>query len=75
MKPNIEAIQNLINNNFGGNRSKFAKAIGVDRTQVSIVLNTGAGAGALFIGGLLAYCKKNNLEFEDYFFYPEREKS
>lgn len=74
MKLNIEAIRVLINENFSGNRSAFAKAIGVDRTQVSLLLNKGTGAGALFIGGLIAYCKNNGLDFEKYIFLPEREK-
>jgi hypothetical protein len=75
MRPNIEAIQALIDERFGGNRSRFAEAIGVDRTQVTMILNKGVGVGKLFIGGMMSYCKANNLNFDDFFFYPQCEKS
>lgn len=75
MKPNVEAIKALIDEKFGGNRSRFAEAIGVDRTQVTRVLNEGVGIGKLFIGGMMKYCKANGLNFDDYFIYSECEKN
>lgn len=71
MVPNIESINQLINNRFGGNKAAFAKAIGVTRPQVSMILNGGKGAGAAFFGGLIAYCEKEGLDFKDYIFLPD----
>ncbi|ERK29974.1 hypothetical protein [Clostridium intestinale] len=68
MKPNIAAIQGLINLRFNGNKSSFAKAIGIERSHVSKVISTGACAGATFFGALMEYCKKEGLNFEDFIF-------
>lgn len=71
LTPNIPAISGLINNDFEGNKAAFAQAIGVNRSQVSQIINKkGKGAGANFFGGLLAYCEKNCLNFKDYIFLP-----
>ena len=71
MKANIEKIQKLINEKFDGNKSAFAKALGVERSHVSHILNSGgAGAGAHFFGRLLAYCEESNLDFREYIFLP-----
>lgn len=70
MKANVKEIENLIKENFNGNKSAFAKIIGVDRTQVSKIIHTGTGAGAQFFGGLMAYCKNTNLDFCKYIFLP-----
>lgn len=68
MKPNITELQKLVDNKFGGNKSDFANAIGVNRGQVSKVLKDGNCAGSLFFGGLLAYCEKENLDFKEFIF-------
>lgn len=68
MKPNVESLQNLIDSKFNGNKSAFAKTIGIERSHVSKVISTGACAGATFFGALLDYCKRENLNFEDYIF-------
>lgn len=70
MKPNISAIQSLINNRFSRNQSAFARELGVDRTQISRILKEGKGAGAGFYGKLMCYCKRTNLDFEDFIFLP-----
>jgi hypothetical protein len=70
MKPNIDAIQNLVNNKFEGNKTAFGAAIGVDRAQISKLLKDGTGAGALFFGCLMAYCEREGLNFKDYIFLP-----
>ena len=71
MKPNIPAIQALVDNKFSGNQSAFAREIGVDRAQVSKVLKNGTGAGAQFFGSLMSYCKRTHLEFDRYIFLPK----
>lgn len=71
MKPKIENIQTLIDTKFQGNQSKFAKAIGVDRTQVCMLLNHKKYAGAKFYGGLLAFCEKEDLNYKDYIILPK----
>ncbi|OPY63642.1 MAG: hypothetical protein A4E56_00365 [Pelotomaculum sp. PtaU1.Bin065] len=70
MKPNITELQKLVNDKFGGNKSDFANAIGVNRGQASKVLKDGTCAGSLFFGGLLAYCEREKLDFKKYIFYP-----
>lgn len=69
-KPNVEKIKELIDKKFNGNQSKFAQAIGVERSQVSRILKNGKGAGAMFFGGLMKYCEQEGLQFKDYIFLP-----
>lgn len=69
MEPNIDSLKTLVNNKFNGNKAAFARAIGVDRAQVSKVLKNGTGAGSQFFGGLIAYCEKEKLQFKDYIFF------
>ena len=70
MTPNIASINELINTRFDGNKAAFAKAIGVSRAQVSMLIHEGKGAGAAFLGGLIAYCEQEGLDFKDYIFLP-----
>lgn len=72
MIPNIPAIVDLIENSFQGNKAAFAQEIGVNRSQVSMIIHQeGKGAGAFFFGGLMAYCDRTGLNFRDYIFLPE----
>lgn len=66
MKPNLESLNKVLNNEFDNNISAFARAIGVNRSQMSNILNKGIGAGSLFFGGLMAYCKATGKNYEDY---------
>lgn len=68
MKPNVNQIQKLIDEKFEGNKSAFAETIGVERSQISHMLNHGNCVGAKFFGGLYLYCEKNSLNFKDYIF-------
>ena len=74
MKPNISNIQKLINEKFNGNKSYFAKTIGVDRTQISMLLNHGDGVGSKFYGGLLALCEQEGLNYKEYIVLPKNVK-
>lgn len=71
MKPNIEAIESLVNSKFNGNKAAFAKAIGVKRSQISLLLNHGDSVGAKFYGGLIVYCDCEGLNFRDYIVLPK----
>lgn len=70
MEPNVTKIRELLVNHFGGNKAAFAKAIGVERSQVSALFNHGSKVGAKFYGGLIAYCDSHGLNFRDYIFLP-----
>lgn len=66
MRVNRIAVDKLIKERFGNNKAEFARAIGVERSQVSQIVNTGKGAGAKFYGGLMAYCEREGLDYKDY---------
>jgi len=66
VKPNINNIQKLIDEKFNGNQLGFARTIGVDRTQVSMLLNHGDRVGAKFYGGLIALCEQEGLNYRNY---------
>lgn len=71
VKANVVKIKELIKINFNGNKSRFAIAVGVNRSQISTIINkNGIGAGANFFGGLMVYCESNNLNFKDYVILP-----
>lgn len=70
MKPNVNKLQELVNDKFNGNKSAFANAIGVDRAQVSKILKDGTCAGSQFYGGLLVYCEQEKLNFKEFIFLP-----
>jgi hypothetical protein len=71
IKPNLPELKRLVTERFYGNRSAFARALGVDRGQISKILNDDGGSGALFFGGLLAFCEREHLFFKDYIIMPK----
>ncbi len=71
IRPNLPELKRLVTDRFYGNKSAFAKALGVDRGQVSKILNDDGGSGALFFGGLLAFCERERLHFKDYIIMPK----
>ncbi|MBM7868865.1 hypothetical protein JOC70_000334 [Clostridium pascui] len=70
MKPNVIKIEELLEKHFNGNKAAFAKAIGVERSQVSALINHGDRVGAKFYGGLIVYCDTHGLDFRNYIFLP-----
>ncbi len=70
MIPNLKKLNTLVEKQYGGNKSAFAKALGMERSHVSHVLKDGTGAGAMFFGALIKYCEESNLNFKDYIFLP-----
>lgn len=73
---NADAVQDLINEKFRGNVSWFADEIGVDKTYISAILkHEGKIDSYKTIVGIIAYCKKNNIDHERFIiFLQERLK-
>lgn len=70
MKLNVARVNELIENKFGNNQTKFANAINADRTYLNRVLrNNGYGAGAIICGGIIKYCDEHKLNYKDYIFF------
>jgi len=70
LEPNIEEITKIVEKKFSGNKSLFAKAIGVERSQISRILKDGTGAGAQFFGGLMSWCEREGENFRNLIFLP-----
>lgn len=69
MEINIEELEKLLNEEFNGNQTIFAEAMGLERTHVNKVLkNKGKGAGAVFCGAIIKYCNDNKLDYKKYIF-------
>lgn len=72
MQVNVEAIQQLIDTYFRGNIAWFADEIGVNRSYISSILNHKRKADSdKIIVGIIAYCKRNNLNYEKYVIFFE----
>lgn len=70
MEVNIEAIQGLIDEKFRSNVSWFADEIQVDKTYVASILKHKRNAKSnKLIVGIINYCKKNNLNYENYIIF------
>ncbi len=70
-KLNIEAILELIKQNFRNNKSFFAETIGVDPSYLSSVLNNKAiNHSPKICNGVMKYCKDNNLDYTKYIILP-----
>ncbi|MGE5372174.1 MAG: hypothetical protein ACM3QZ_09320 [Solirubrobacterales bacterium] len=75
MRPNIVALNQLIEERFNGNKAKFAAELCINRSQVSLILNqNGKGAGSSFFGALINYCDCEGLNFRDYIFLKHNVK-
>lgn len=69
MQINIEELKKLLDEQFNGNQTVFAKEMGLERTHVNKVFkNNGKGAGSLFCGAIIKYCKEKNINYEKYIF-------
>lgn len=69
MEVNIQALKELLNEEFQGNQTAFAEAMGLERTHVNKVFkNNGKGAGAIFCGAIIKYCNTKNLDYQKYIF-------
>lgn len=69
MRVNIEAVKQLINAKFRGNKTWFAEAIKMDATYVTNILNNPEKSGSdKFCNSLIKFCELNNLDFKKYIF-------
>lgn len=69
MKINAQKIEELIENKFRGNLSFFAETIGIDRSYLYQILNKRKNENSpKTCNAIIKYCKKNNLNCEDYIF-------
>lgn len=69
MKINVQKIEGLIENNFRGNLSFFAETIGIDRSYLYQILSKQKNENSpKTCNAIIKYCKKNNLNYEDYIF-------
>lgn len=69
--PNIPMLKMLLRSHFKNNITSFAREMGINRSQASLIINHGRGAGAQFFGGLYIYCKRKQLNFEDYIIFTD----
>lgn len=70
MEVNVKKIREILKEMFKGNQTAFAEALEIDRTHLNKVLrNNGKNAGTVFCGKFIKFCKKNNLNYEDYIFF------
>ncbi len=66
MEAKREKIFELMEQYYDGNYNRFAKELEVDPSHLYRFLTTGIGGGKKIIGAVLKFCKKNDLDFEDY---------
>nr|DAY63158.1 MAG TPA: ATP-dependent target DNA activator B [Caudoviricetes sp.] len=71
LKLNIEAVLELIKQNFRNNKAFFAETIGVDPSYLSSVLNSKAiDHSPKICNGIMKYCQDNNLDYREYIILP-----
>lgn len=69
MEVNMETLKELLMKEFSNNQTLFAETMGLERTHVNKVFkNNGKGAGAIFCGAIIKYCKDKGIDYEDYIF-------
>ncbi len=66
MKARRDKLIELMNNYCNGNYHKFARDLGIDPSHLYRYINTGIGGGTKMIGSVIKFCKRNNLDFEEY---------
>ncbi|NSW92862.1 MAG: XRE family transcriptional regulator [Firmicutes bacterium] len=55
-----------------GNYNAFARELNLNVAHVHRTLTKeNSKAGAKFLGALMVFCEKNNLNYKDYIFFPE----
>lgn len=66
MKINIENLAVLMNEKADNNYNRFAKMLNIDVGYLHKVINGKCGVGAMFVSKLIAFCKNNSLDFNQY---------
>lgn len=71
MEINIGAFNTLLKTVFNNNQAEMGRKLGVSKSQINVIIRTkGRNAGKKVIGGIIKFCKENNLDFMDYIFLP-----
>lgn len=73
METNIAALQELIKNDFRGNKSWFAEEIGIDRSYLNEILNKrkSASSNKLCLS-IIKWCAKTKRDYRKYIIFFER---
>ena len=70
MQIKIDALKELMVNDYAGNYNLFARETGINVALLYRVLNNKANAGLKTINMLIDFLKKKDLKIEDYIFLP-----
>lgn len=68
---NIKELKSHMEKYHQNSYRRFARALEVEVSQLHRIINKKSKAGVLFLGRLHKYCKKNELEFNDFIFFEE----
>ena len=69
LKINIEAVQELIKEKFDGKLANFVSELDVDYSYMNQIMNGHKSSGSKKVcDGIIAYCKKNKLNYNKYIF-------
>lgn len=63
MHLNIEELKKFIKNNFKSSVPQAAEIFGINYSHLYRVLKEEKQAGRKLLGGILTYCKKNDIDF------------
>ncbi len=61
-------LKSLMIDKAQGNYNEFARQLDVAVAQLHKIINGDSEAGPKFLGKLMTYCTRNNLDFKDYIF-------
>lgn len=69
MRINVDAVNELIKENFRNNKKWFSEEIGVDYSYLNQVLNhKSIDHSPKIINGIMKYCEKHKLDSKKYIF-------
>lgn len=66
MKAKRDEVFQLMRTYCNGSYNRFARELEVDPAHLYRYLNTGVGGGKKIIGAVIRFCRKNQLDFEEY---------
>jgi hypothetical protein len=69
LKVSRKKLEYLMHVYAKGNYNRFARELEIDPSQLHRFMNSGVGAGKKFIGGLIRFCERNNISFNEYIEY------
>lgn len=66
-----DKLRELMLEKANGNYHELARLLGVNVAQLYRILNSNGQAGPKFLGKLMAFCRREGLDFEHYIFLPK----